>query len=339
MVAGPRNRTMNIRGLATLLFLVVFSASACAKPAPKSIDELRNTHRNVSLKSLGEIKGGRGFQTELYQYESAGLNVHAIIARPNTPAPDGGYPLLIANHGHHPEPQKHGKSADGEDWRPGDYYRRIPEVFTALGYAVVMPDYRGHSNSEGFEFTVGMLESAYYPEDVLNLIDGLADIADVNQDEFFMWGHSMGGQVTLRTLLATDRIKAASVWSSTGGDIWDRAYYYSRYENPSAPDNSNKEKHRVTGLREHIAGLDGDFDWASVEPLHYVQYLETPVIIHHAIEDRSAAYKWSEQLAKTLYMAGMAYEFWSYEGSDHLFAGDELELAAQRDHAFFRSRP
>ncbi len=69
-----------------------------------------------------------------------------------------------------------------------------------------------------------------------------------------------------------------------------------------------------------------------------IRSLETPVIMHHAIEDRSAAYKWSEQLAKTLYMAGIAYEFWSYEGGNHLFAGDDLKLAARRDHAFFRSK-
>jgi len=62
---------------------------------------------------------------------------------------------------------------------------------------------------------------------------------------------------------------------------------------------------------------------------------KTPIIIHHAIGDRSAAYKWSEQLAETLYMAGIVYAFWSYEGDDHLFTGDDLELATQRDDAFF----
>ena len=57
-----------------------------------------------------------------------------------------------------------------------------------------------------------------------------------------MWGHSMGGEVTLRSLLATSRVKAASIWSSVGGDIWDQSYYYSRYENPQAPDSSETPK-------------------------------------------------------------------------------------------------
>ncbi|MDE0055987.1 MAG: hypothetical protein OXT64_17285 [Gammaproteobacteria bacterium] len=39
---------------------------------------------------------------------------------------------------------------------------------------------------------------------------------------------------TLRTLLATDVLKGASLWCSAGGDIWDQSFYYSRYGDPLA---------------------------------------------------------------------------------------------------------
>ncbi|MDH3578069.1 MAG: alpha/beta fold hydrolase [Gammaproteobacteria bacterium] len=326
-----------MRYVLVLVLLLLMSATACSKPAPKSIDELRDEDRDVSLTLVGEIDGGPGFTAFLYAYVSAGLKVHALVAVPIEPAPENGYPVLIANHGHHPEPPKYGITADGKDWRPGDYYRRIPELFAAQGYLVVMPDFRGHNNSEGFEFTEGMLESSYYTEDVLNLLAGLDSLDGADQDNIFMWGHSMGSEVTLRSLLVTDRIKGASMWSSIGGDIWDQSYYYSRYENSLSRDGSDVPKSVIEDLRKDIARLDGEFDPADVEPLNKLDYLRTPIIIHHSIGDRGAAYKWSERLAKELYVRGLPYEFHSYPGSDHFFQGDMLQQAVERDAGFFRA--
>lgn len=326
-----------IRKCIAILLLVAGATVACAKPPPVSIDVLRNAARDVTLSEVGESAAGVGYSVMLYHYVSAGLKIHAMVARPDVDAPEEGFPVVIFNHGHHPEPPKYGITADGKNHRPGDYYRSIPELFVARGYLVVVPDYRGHNNSEGFEFTEGMLESAYYTEDVLNLIAGLHDIEGINHDALFMMGHSMGGEVTLRTLLATDKIKAASMWSSVGGDIWDQAYYYSRYSEPAAPDSSETDKQVVTGLRARIAELDGDFNYDSVEPYRNLEHLQTPIIIHHSIGDRGAAYKWSEELAKELYMRGKRYEFWSVLGDRHLFSSRDMEKAADRDAAFFRS--
>jgi dipeptidyl aminopeptidase/acylaminoacyl peptidase len=319
------------------VILIAGSVVACAMPAPKTIDELRATPRDVTLKFESDIAGGPGFRASLYSYRSAGLKVHAMIARPNVSVPDGGFPVVIFNHGHHPEPPKYGITAEGKNHRPGDYYRSVPELFVARGYLVVIPDYRGHNNSEGFEFTEGMLASAYFTEDVLNLLAGLHDIEGINHEALFMMGHSMGGEVTFRTLLATDKIKAASMWSSVGGDIWDQSYYYSRYSEPAAPDSSEADKVVVTHLRDRIGELDGDFDYDSVEPHLHIKHLQTPIIIQHSVGDRGAAYKWSEKLAKELYMRGKRYEFWSVPGDKHLFSLEDMEKATDRDVAFFRS--
>ena len=324
--------------LRTLLVvgLISITTSACAKPPPKSIEALRSEDRAVSLVEVAPVDGGKGFDATLYRYVSAGLKVHAMVARPHGDTPKGGWPVVIANHGHHPEPKKHGISADGTDHRPGDYYRYIPELFVARGYLVVMPDYRGHNISEGLEFTEGLLESAYYTEDVLNLVDAVDDIPDINIDQLYMWGHSMGGEVTLRTLMATNRIRAAALWSSVGGSIWDQAYYYSRFADSSARDGSDIEKSVVERLRRSIADLAGPFDTDSVEPLNYLDDLETPLIIQHAAGDTGAAYKWSENLAKELYLRDKIYEFWTVDGGEHLFTARDMEIAADRDAAFFK---
>lgn len=326
------------RGRVTILAVCVLSlsATACAKPAPKSVTEMAAEVRDVQLSPVGSIAGGPGYSAYLYAYQSDGLKVYAMVAVPDDDVPKDGFPVLVANHGHHPDPPNYGITADGKDWRPGDYYRRVPELFAAKGFLVVMPDYRGHNISEGREFTGGMLESRYYTEDVLNLLAGLDGLEQANTDKVFMWGHSMGGDVTLRVLVTSDRIKGASMWSSVGGDIWDQAYYYSRYKDPLAIDSSDIPKPVVARLRGNIADLDDDFDYRASEPLLHLDRLHTPINIQHAVGDRSAAYKWSERLAKELVVHGKSYAFHSYPGEDHLFSGPMLQQAVDRDAAFFR---
>ncbi len=326
-----------MRRISILLCAVAVTAMACtagAKSPPPTIEALRDAKRDVTLEFVRDVDGGPGYSAELYRYASAGLRVHALVARPDGPPPARGWPVLIANHGHHPDPPRYGITAEGKDHRPGDYYRRIPELYVSRGYLVVMPDFRGHNDSEGLAYTEGMLEAAYYVEDVLNLLAGVGDIEGADTDRVFMWGHSMGGDVTLRALLATDRIRAAALWSSVGGDLWDQAYNYSRYENPAAPDSSETEKAVISELRRDIDALDDDF--VPENPHDKLDELDVPLIIQHAVGDRSAAWRWSEALARNLYLRGKTYEFWSFAGDEHLFGNDDMELAADRDAAFFR---
>ena len=320
-----------------LAVLLVHSAAGIAKPPPLTIEELRAREFAARLEPVRSLASGPNFDARLVSYRSSGLKVHALIAAPRTGRPKNGFPVLVVNHGHHPDPPRYGITAEGIDSRPGDYYRRVPELFANLGFLVVMPDYRGHNDSEGLEFTEGMLESLYYTEDVLALISALGDLPDADPENLFMWGHSMGGEVTLRALLATERVRGASLWSSVGGEIWDQAFYYSRYENALAADGSRMPKAVIDRLVNDIAALDGAFDWRGSEPLRHLHYLTAPLVLHHAREDRGAQYKWSARLAKELYLRSHRYEFYSYRGEDHLFRGASLEKAAERDAAFFRS--
>lgn len=325
---------------ATLLacaIMLACGADAGPKAAPLSIEALASKTFDTELAFVRELDGTDSFDAHLVAYEVAGLKVHAMIAVPLAEPPPRGFPVVVANHGHHPDPPRYGITAEGIDLRPGDYYRSVPALFASRGFLVVMPDYRGHNNSEGFEFTEGMLESRYYAEDVLALLAGLDSIERVDLDNVFMWGHSMGGEVTLRTLLATDRIRGASIWSTVGGDIWGQAYYYSRYTDVLADDSSDTPKAVIEKLREDIAALDAEFDWRASEPLLHLDRLDTPLLMHHGVGDVSAPYKASERLAKELYIRGLPYRFFSYDVDDHYFAAAEREVAADRDAAFFRS--
>ncbi len=171
------------------------------------------------------LDDGPSFSAYLVSYESAGLKVHAMVAVPNTDMPDGGFPVIVANHGYVPDPRRYGITAEGKDSRPGDYYRSVPELFASRGFLVVLPDYRGHNRSEGFEqIKEQNRESvARYADDVTTLMQLLAEIEHADPDNVFMWSHSMGGAVSLRAQLETSLVKAASYWSTMPlSDLADR---------------------------------------------------------------------------------------------------------------------
>jgi len=333
-----KNSIYNLPSLFVLAFIVLAtSVGAQVRTAPLSIEALREPRPATQLSFVRRLEDGVGFSAYLVSYLSAGLKVHAMVAVPHVKAPPTGFPVLVANHGNHPDPIRYGITATGIDSRPGDYYRSIPGLFAKHGFLVVMPDYRGHNNSEGLEFTGGFLASSYYTEDVVALLAGIPSIENVDLENVFMWGHSLGGEVSLRVLLATDMVKGATLWSSVGGEIWDQAYNYSRSGNLLAIDNNQVSKPAIDKLRNSVSALGATYDWKAREPLHHLRHLTTPIVIHHAIDDQSTDYRWSMRLAKELYLGNHQYLFYSYSGSDHLFKGEQLLTAVDRDIKFFKT--
>jgi dienelactone hydrolase len=165
-----------------------------------------------------KLEDGPSFSAYLVSYLSDDLKVHAMVAVPNQDIPEAGFPVVIANHGYVPEPARYGISAAGIDSRPGDYYRSVPELYASRGFLVVLPDYRGHNDSEGFEFVHKPESVGMYAEDVVALMMQLDEIENADLKNVFLWSHSMGGGVSIRVQLATDLIRGASYWATTSVD-------------------------------------------------------------------------------------------------------------------------
>ncbi len=170
-----------------------------------------------------KLESGPGFDDYLVSYTSDGLKVHALVAVPDRDMPEAGFPVVIANHGYVPDPRRYGITAEGLDARPGDYYRSVPGLYASRGFLVVMPDYRGHNNSEGYDQIQGANAESIplYARDVVALIALIGEIDEADLGKVFLWSHSMGGAVSLRAQLETDLIVAASYWSTMPLDDLD----------------------------------------------------------------------------------------------------------------------
>lgn len=262
-----------------------------AAPLP-SVPLLAQADQTTRLERLGPIDGGSSFSAYLLAYRHAGLRLYALVAVPLTPPPPQGYPVLVANHGFHPDPPRYGITPEGRDWRPGNYYRPVPAAYAAAGFLVVMPDYRGHNASEGREFTTGPLAVARYAEDVAAVLTAIGTIDHADARNLFMWGHSMGGPVTIKAALALARskviVRGASLWSTVA-------------------------------IAQDLSGFT------------------TPLLLQHAVNDKSTHHRNSVDLASALAALGKGSSLHSYPGSDHFFAGAQFDAAVARDLAFFRS--
>ncbi len=307
------------------------------REAPLSIDELRAHEFDASLRFERMLEPGPGFSASLVSYRSGGLNVYAYLAVPTASPPARGFPVLIANHGYHPDPAAYGFTDDGRDRRPGDYYRSVPAWYTREGFVVVMPDYRGHNVSEGTSYTGSFLSTAWYSEDVLALLSAIDTLPNVDAANVFAWGHSMGGDVTLRAVVGTDRFRAASIWSATVGGLEEMTRYYAIHDAP-ANDDGNVAPNDWDKLRQVVALLGDGFDAGTRDPLRYLDRLSTPLIVQHGAGDVTVPIAWARRLTDTLAQRGHQVEFYRYDTDAHLFEGADLARAVARDVAFFRAR-
>ena len=83
--------------------------------------------------------------------------------------------------------------------------------FAHNGYIVFRADYRGHGSSEG-EATGGYGSPAY-TIDVLNALTAMKNYPGADPNRIGMWGHSMGGHITLRAMVTHGDIKAGVIWA------------------------------------------------------------------------------------------------------------------------------
>jgi dipeptidyl aminopeptidase/acylaminoacyl peptidase len=291
------------------------------KPHPLSIQALREgDYPGSELVIEQTLTPGNNYQRYIASYKSEGLKIYGLLTVPNG---ESEWPAIIFNHGYIPPDQ----------YKTTEKYIAYQDAFARNGYVTFKPDYRGHGNSEGEAH--GGYGSNEYTIDVLNAVSSVQKLDSVNPDEIGMWGHSMGGHITLESMVVNPSIKAGVIWAGVVGsyeDIFERW----RRRNPSSvtPTPGGRGWWRFELAQKYGEPQENPDFWKSLSATSYLSDISGPVQLHHGTADASVDVELSKSLESKLKDVGKPVELNVYEGDDHNLSGN-LSLALSRSVTFF----
>lgn len=292
---------------------------------PLTIEAMRQRSYPGSEITIEEaLEPGPNYSRAIASYRSEGLKINGLLTIPFGDPPPAGWPVIIFNHGFIPP----------DVYRPTERYLAYVDNLARNGYIVFRPDYRGHADSEG-EAT-GAYGSPAYVVDVLNAVASMRRFPAADPGRIGMWGHSMGGFITLRAMVIDPDLRAGVIWAGVVGSYEDLLTRWRR--TPVAPGTATPTP-STRGWRAGLTALFGSPDenpdfWASISANTYLKDLSGPVQLHHGTADTSVPYEFSVRLAEQIEAAGGAVELYLYEGADHNLAGP-FTTAMQRTLEFF----
>ena len=224
-------------------------------------------------------------------YDSDDLTIHGFV---NIPKGNGPFPVIIALHGYIP----------ASEYETLDYSTRYADAIAQNGYIVLHPNMRNFppSDSPGRKqdylagYTIDVLNLLAYVRNEAGQKDSLFENADLTN--IGVWGHSLGGGVSLRLANLIPELKAAVLYGAVS----------QRYSNGSA------------GFEViDLAAANAAFS------------------VHHGTADPTVPVSWSEALCQQLEQAGREHECFFYEGAPHTFLrqGKDDPLFIKRTVEFF----
>ncbi|MFN8426127.1 MAG: acetylxylan esterase [Anaerolineales bacterium] len=279
---------------------------------PYTIEGLRqHNYQSGDIRILETLTETDKYTAYLIEYPSDGLTITGVM---QIPQGEGPFPVIVMNHGFYARSVYN--SGDGTD--------RSSAFLAEHGYITLASDYRSWGGSD-----VG--ESLFYSGlaiDVINLLNAIPSIPQADATRVGMWGHSMGGGVTMKVLtilgsrgldtpLAIARgysttVKAAVLYSSVSADHAD---VIARWGNGCLGDIAAGEQlfgcnsadvvplDLPNSLINAFVNAPNDSElMKQVSPIYFVDLITVPIQIHYGSND-GLAYsgtppEWSIKLIK-----------------------------------------
>ncbi len=271
----------------------------------------RRDYGSGRIETVRVLEEQAAFTRYLIRYPSDGIPITGVM---NVPKGEGPFPVVIVNHGFIQPSSYQTTSA---------YTLPLADALARNGYLTLHPDYRnyGGSGQGPNPFRIG------YAIDVLNLVQLAKTLPNARPDRIGMLGHSMGGGITSRVLVATPDVKAAVLYGAM-----------------SADEVENYNHRRAMGWLRNEASFgdvvpltpqDRPDVYERLSPMSHLAYVTAPISIHHGELDNDVPVQFSRRLAQALRDNGKSVELFTYPGQPHWLNGAANPLFLQRVVAFF----
>ena len=294
-------------------------------PHPMSIAALRaGSYPGSEIVIERELERGANYRRYYAYYLSEGLKIYALLTIPNGAMPEGGWPAIVFNHGYIPP----------DVYRTTERYIAYVDRLARAGYVVFRIDYRGHDRSEGQP--TGAYGHPGYLIDVMNAVSSLQGHPQVNPEKIGLWGHSMGGYLTLRAMVISREIKAGVIWAGVVASYPEMLYNWRRSASFTPSPSSRGVGWRSGWLETYGAPEQNPEFWDSVSANSYLADLAGPLQLHHGTADADVPVDFSIRLAEQARAAGQTAELYIYDGDNHNIS-KFFTTAMDRTIAFFDS--
>jgi dienelactone hydrolase len=289
---------------------------------PLTVDYLRKQSYPGSPLLLEQpLAPGSNYSRAIVSYRSEGLKIYALLTTPVGQRPATGWPVILFNNGYSPP----------QEYRTTERYEAYMDSFARNGYIVLRPDFRGHGDSEGV--ANGAYGHPDYTIDVLNAVASIQQVANADPNRIGMWGHSMGGYLTLRAMVVTGEIKAGVIWSGVVASYEDLLHIWSVGAGIGLlPESAQRWGAEV--LAEYGTPKENPRFWNAISSNTYVSDLSGPIQLHHGGGDLVVPPAFSNFLRDDIRAAGGVVEYYTYPGDDHSLTV-HFDTAMERSLAFF----
>jgi dipeptidyl aminopeptidase/acylaminoacyl peptidase len=271
------------------------------------------------------------YQQHLVSYSSEGYKIYGLLTIPNAEPPEGGFKAVVFNHGYIPPAA----------YRTTERYTAYVDYLARSGIVVFKIDFRGHGQSEGEPS--GTYFSPAYTIDAIAALKSLQTLDIIDPQGIGLWGHSMAGNLVLRAMLIESDFKAGVIWAGAVYSYDDFGTYGitdNTYRPPATPETQETPgpRRRSQEIFDTYGRPDTQTDfWKAVSLTENIEFLNSPLQLHHAEDDPVVNIGYSFGLAAALQDNGKEYELFTYEGGGHNLISPYFDQAMLRTVEFFRN--
>lgn len=302
-----------------------------AVPTPMPFRDMTIPYlREQSFKSqLGEMVPayeGNNYSAFTTNYTSDGLKINALLTKPSGETPEGGWPAVVFIHGYIPP-------ASYETL--GQAYSSYIDYLAGNGFVVMKVDLRGHGQSEGEPS--GAYYSSDYVIDILNAYSALENADFVNPKKIGLWGHSMAGNVSMRSWAAKKQIPAVVIWAGAVYTYEDVVKYRITDSSFQPSGNNAQRLRRRQQMYEEYGSPSAKVKfWQEVAPVSYLGQLKGALQLHHAADDDVVNVAYSRDLDALLDKTSLTHEFYEYPSGGHNISDGNFNEAMRRTVEFYK---